>query len=353
MNATPHLAALLFSLLSVGILLAEEPAPAEKSVDDLGQDDLQKLFGILRERHVQRADLGPDELNRAAMQGLLERLGFGAELLEQKADDAGSTAAPAFVAETIAPGIGYLRPAFDEAGLESATEALGQFADEDLAHLILDLRIPGGGENFQPAADLAELLSPARQPLFEIQHPEAEEVTRFESESAAIWEGDLVLLVDASTGPLAEVVGAALRAQPERHVLAIGEATSGRAVLYETTPVREGLALRFAVAEVLLPGGETLFRKGITPEVVVELEPAVRDDLGARFAEEGVARWSAETPRERFSEAALVAGVNPEIDYAAANHGRKPPPAEKRDTVVQRAVDIVSARTFLEANDPE
>jgi hypothetical protein len=59
-----------------------------------------------------------------------------------------------------------------------------------------------------------------------------------------------------------------------------------------------------------------------------------------------------DVPRARFNEAALVAEKNPELDaYIRRSAGEALPEDASKpiDTVLQRAVDLITTRTLLEA----
>ncbi len=64
-------------------LSAAEPEPL---VNGLSQSSLQTAFQILRRDYIRHDDLTFEELNRAALEGLLERVKFSAELVPAHAE---------------------------------------------------------------------------------------------------------------------------------------------------------------------------------------------------------------------------------------------------------------------------
>src|SRR5688500_12614591 len=82
---------------------------AEKELlDALPQNAIQAAVQVLRRDYIRREDLTFEELTRAALQGLLERLDFGAEIITT--DGPARIPTASVHAEFLAPGAAYLRP---------------------------------------------------------------------------------------------------------------------------------------------------------------------------------------------------------------------------------------------------
>ena len=93
----PHLlfanrlyAVLIYAVLTLPIITgfsAETPSTGPKAsarvnsiIDQMPQSSLQEAFRHLKEEYIKKENLTYDELNRAALQGLLERLDFGGQI---------------------------------------------------------------------------------------------------------------------------------------------------------------------------------------------------------------------------------------------------------------------------------
>ena len=92
-----------------GVVPVAKPAELPVPEVQLSQAAVQSAFQILRQEYIRRDELTFDELNRAALQGLLDRLKSGANLIPleisgtKKVDEK-------VVAEKLTPSIGLLRP---------------------------------------------------------------------------------------------------------------------------------------------------------------------------------------------------------------------------------------------------
>jgi hypothetical protein len=336
-------ACLLPSLLILPSLLpALESRPL---LDKLPQNSIQSAFQILRRDYIRKEDLSYEELNRAALQGLLERLDFGAELVPAKSDE--KPAMPYVHAEFLAPDVAYLRPeTFAQGEGAQFQSALEGIMEKKARHLILDLRAGGKG-NFEEAAAVLQTFLPAGELMFKMKQLHSDEAELFISKGSPLWTGRVVVLIDGETGHAAEAVAAALDAR-ERALL-IGERTRGATVRYSDVALDDHTILRYASAEMLLPDGTSRFKVGLEPDYNM-----AGDRKEKRLAFEG-SRGKSHLPyvndrvRPRFNERALVHDQNPELDdYIRRSKGQSLPGDEgqTRDVVSQRAMDLILAGDF-------
>ncbi|MEZ5384645.1 MAG: S41 family peptidase [Prosthecobacter sp.] len=323
---------------------------AEPEATDISQAGIQSAFRILQKEYIRSNDLTFDELNRAALAGLLQRLDFGAELIPRKLEEV-PDALKGVQAEMLTAQTGYIRPlALTKREVGEIEQHLRQFLEAKADHLILDLRTPSPPGGFNDAADLLSLFVPKGEVLFKMKQMGQ---TRSEAEANTrepVWTLPLLVLVDDETNNLGETIAAVLRLR--RQALLIGGPTRGGAVRYETVPVDAEWSLRFARAEVLLADDSSVFKKGLKPDFEILLDAAAKHQVFEASAKTNVKDVITERPRKRFNEAALVADKNPELDaYIRRSAGESLPEDEvkPRDTVLQRALDLVITRTLFEA----
>ncbi|MFZ4683339.1 MAG: hypothetical protein ACOYMS_12610, partial [Terrimicrobiaceae bacterium] len=126
----------------------------------------------------------------------------------------------------------------------------------------------------------------------------------------------------------------------------IGSDTTGEAVEFAESPLGGDAVLRVAIAQVILPESGPIFPGGVKPDVAISLPRDVQEEIFRQSKEKGVSQFVFETERKRMSEASLVANMNPEIDSAQAAQRERGRAPQLRDTVLQRAVDLVTAINF-------
>lgn len=345
---------LLAWLLLTGMALAAEPGTdsAEalpQKVEEVSQAAVQSAFQILRSEYIRGGELTFDELNRAAFQGLLERLDQGAELI-RKVDAERPLTRRGVLVEKLSPQITYLRPlSFVEEEIAQLETALKKHVEEKAPYLILDLRSVAPAGDFSIASAMLQFFVPRGELLFKLKQVGREDAQLFIANADPLWSQSVIVLVDGETCNLGETIAAVLHER--KQALLIGSKTKGGTVRYETLPLDSEWLLRFARAEMLLPDDRSLFRVGLTPDFPLELPVETKRQI---FDAAGPVKDSLfDHSRPRYNEAALIARKNPELDsYIRRSAGESltdDRPAQ-RDTVLQRAVDMLNTRTHLQEN---
>ncbi|HQZ28163.1 MAG: hypothetical protein KBF76_06950 [Verrucomicrobiales bacterium] len=334
----------------------DHPKRLRELIDTLDQASMQEAFRLLTQDYIQHEVLDDLEVNRSALQGMLNRLDFGAMLLTEKSRSERNSPF-VFQQAKLTPQIGYVRfGRFVDSELEAFDAAIAGFKEEKgLTHLILDLRSPQAQAEFAIAAKILSRLRPPNELLFKIRRPGNERPSLFVSTAVSGgWTGDLILLVDGETGNVGEIIAAVLKR--ETGCLVIGEQTPGLAVEYRDVPVGEDRILRFAVAEVVLEDDTSIFQKGITPDLINGTVPKTKYDI-YRAVDKGtpLSSFLFQQQRPRMNEAALVAGTDPEIDYYLLLSQQKATPWDRapiQDRSLQQALDLLETTLFLKS-DPK
>ncbi|MDF1740831.1 MAG: S41 family peptidase [Verrucomicrobiales bacterium] len=331
---------------------ADDPTRLRELIDTLDQSSLQESFRLLTKDYINHEQLDPLAINRAALQGMLSRLDFGAMLLTEKQKSERNS--PFRFHDTLlTPRIAYIRfGTFKKGDVAALDKALKSFASEkEIEHLILDLRSPQAQAEFSIASQILSRFRPPNELLFKIRRPGDDRPSLFISQATdESWSKNLILLVDRETGNVGEIIAAVLKR--ESNCLIIGEKTPGLTVEYRDVPVGEDRILRYAIAEVVLEDGTSIFQKGITPDLQtvtpVDVKKAVfrENQKGTELSE-----ILFQKQRPRMNEAALVAGTDPEIDYYLLRSQNKKTQWDKaplRDRSLMQALDLLLTSEFLD-----
>jgi hypothetical protein len=322
--------------------------PLRDLVDQLDQAGLQRVIEQLRSSYVDSSALTNQEINQAAVEGLLSRLGPGANL-QTKAQKENPVPNRPFKSEVIQTQFGYVRlGSFSQNGLAQLDDTLNGFRNRGVTGLILDLRTMQPGSDFGLAADILSRFVPKGKLLFNLVEPKGGKAQAYSSSAAPIFTGPIAVLVSQDNAGTAEAVAGTLRNQ--LHSLIIGQKTSGRAVEYDHYPIGDTLILTVAVKELVIPGGPPIFPDGLTPDIAVTFPKRQQDSILALADQNGVSDYIFDEERPHTNEAALVAGKNPDLDAYEADHASGKPTHQKiKDVVLQRAIDFLTAISVFRA----
>ncbi len=347
MKSLSALAAILaLSLAAFAETPDRKPLTAQQAVDALTDADLAQFLPLLKENYIDPKKLGDADVSRATVQGLLDRLAPGAAILQTS--DASTPIAVPFRSDMIDGRAGYVRiGSLTPANVAELDTALQKFGGKQAA-VILDLRATPPGSEFDQAAEVCKRFCPKGKVLFTLKRPNAKEERILTSRDEPRFHGLLAVLVDPNTAGAAEVIAAVLRTHAKAMI--IGQTTKGEAAEFADIALPSGkFVLHIAVGEVALPENVVVFPGGVKPDLAVEVPQETTDAVLQAELEHGLHDLVTETERARMNEAALVSGTNPELDAFQGTGKRsdksKPP---LRDTVLQRALDFITAVTLYE-----
>lgn len=322
--------------------ITPSPIPTtDNLVNSLNQADLQTAITLLKSNFTNPDSLTETELNRATLAGLLARLNRGLMLLPGSASPPPETP---FYSEIIEGHIGYVRlGSLTSANLQAMDKKLAEFGGKKVDALIVDLRNSPLTNDFATAAEFAKRFTLKGKTLFTLRKGASKQERTFATDRDPVYQGTMMILADGDTTGPAEALAGVIRYYDK--ALIIGQPTAGRAVEYSDLPLPSGKILRVAIAEVVLPENRSLFPEGVKPDLPVEMSPADKRLIFQVSPEKGMSPFIYEAGRAHMNEAALLAGTNPELDAAEAAQQRRGRPPEKGpyDSVLQRAVDLVTS----------
>jgi C-terminal processing protease CtpA/Prc len=234
-------------------------------VNQLDQTGIQEVIEQLRSNYVDPSALTNQEINEAAVEGLLSRLGPGAAIQTRAQVEQPARNSP-FRSDLIEKQFGYVRfGAFTQQNLAQLDDALHGFIAGGASGLILDLRTMPPGSDFQLAADIVDRFVPKGRVLFKLVPQKQGRERIYTSVADPIFSGAIAVLVSPENAGTAEAIAGTLRS--EVRALIIGQTTSGRAVEYERYLIGTGLVLTVAVSKLVIPDTPTIFPNGLTPDI--------------------------------------------------------------------------------------
>ena len=332
----------------IGLILAISLALAcqvsSRAAGTNASPDFQEVYDLIRQH---ASGLSQEELNRAAVQGLLNALGSRVSLGTNNAS--AEMGEKKLVAETILfdGNIAYLRITTVGDGLAKAiSSSIEQLKTTNkVSGIVLDVRYADGSD-YKAATEAVDLFVSKGQPLLNWGSGVVSSHDKTDAISVPV-----AVLVNHQTSAASEALAAMAR---EAGIgLVIGSRTAGRAMVMEDFPLKDGEHLRIGSSPVTLGDGKALSAQGLKPDIDVTVsEDAERayyadaflvvsnksDDLSST----NQASATNQT-RVRFNEAELVRehknGDSP--DEMTAKRPPEPQVPVVSDPALARALDLL------------
>lgn len=173
--------------------------------------------------------------------------------------------------------IGYMKlRMFGESTGEEFAEDLGKLRGEGARALVLDLRNNGGGY-IQAALDVVSHFVEHGETVVSVVNARTERNDPSYSRGLIDPGLPVAVLVNRFSASASEITAGALK--DHKRALLVGETSFGKASVQQLHMFADGGALKYTVAHYLTPGGRDIHRRGIEPDVVVEMEPEEMADL--------------------------------------------------------------------------
>jgi C-terminal processing protease CtpA/Prc len=310
--------------------------------------DYKEVYDLIRQ-HV--AGLSEAELNRAAVQGLVNALGPKVTLVTNEVAE--SNGESSMVRSNLFEGdIAYLRIRRVSDGLDQQIRQACQpsAGTNKFKGLVLDLRY-SSGDDYLAAAAAADLFVRKEQTLLfwgtkPVQSKEKKDAITI----------PVALLVNKQTAGAPEALAALMRQTGAGLIL--GGVTAGRAMIAQEFPLKNGERLRIATSPIVMGDGSSVSSQGLKPDIAVDVSSA---DERAYYADafKVIPRTSAtgSSPssgnlagttnrnirRPRFNEAELVRErrEGATIDADDSEREAEPDKPVVHDPVLARALDLL------------
>ncbi|NJK40345.1 MAG: PDZ domain-containing protein [Acaryochloridaceae cyanobacterium SU_2_1] len=172
-------------------------------------------------------------------------------------------------------GVGYIRlNQFSSHAAEEMRTAIQSLKAKNVEGFILDLRSNPGGLLYS-SAEIARLWMNQGTIVLTLDRKGGED--RLTSGNNRLTDKPLVVLVDGGSASASEILAGAL--QDNKRAVVIGTKTFGKGLVQSVHPLEDGSGLAVTVAKYLTPSGRDINKKGIEPDVKVELTEEQRELL--------------------------------------------------------------------------
>ena len=173
--------------------------------------------------------------------------------------------------------VGYIKVrSFQKTTVKEVKEAIRELESQGMSALVLDLRNNPGGLLDQAISVSEVFLEDGKLIVYTKGRLPNQEMKGF-SKGGNIWSSQpLAILINGGSASASEIVAGALK-DWDRATL-IGTQSFGKGSVQTIIPLSDGSGLRLTTAKYYTPNNAEIHGKGITPDIVVELEPVTPSD---------------------------------------------------------------------------
>ncbi len=331
-------------LLLMGVAFVSRAEDLRPVIDQLSPAEVKETWDKLNGLISKSGGIDPAELERARLQGVLQKLGKNARLSAKKT--LGEVPAGIdFRSEILPRSILYAK--LGDLSADNVLQLTGILKKESKASaIILDLRATTGHATYEDAASLISIFTGGGKSLFSLVNGGTGIGKNFAGSGDALFSGIILVLINEETSGPAEVVASALRQQVR--ALIVGKKSKGEALQFASLLVNDRVNLEIAVGRIVLPGMPAEFlENGVKPDLSVNSNSDEEREILARSDKEGITPFLFEIERSHMNESSLVAGRNPELDNYQARKMEKAEPTPLLDRSLQRALDTATSLLIL------
>ena len=171
--------------------------------------------------------------------------------------------------------IGYIRLAeFSGHAADQMKKAIQSLSSQNVDRFVLDLRGNPGGRLDQETEIARMWLNQGTIVKIVDRDKNAESI---QANQTALTNKPLTVLVDGGSASASEILTGALK--DNRRATVIGTQTFGKALVQSVNPLADGSGINVTIAHYFTPSGLDINHKGITPNIVLELNDQQRKAL--------------------------------------------------------------------------
>lgn len=152
-------------------------------------------------------------------------------------------------------------------------KALNKLEKENIDSLIIDVRNNSGGY-LSTVTDMASLFLNKSKIIYQLDTKGV--VEQVYSNSSANRNYDIVVLVNKNSASASEILAAAL--QESYGAKVVGTNSFGKGTVQKAYQLSSGATVKYTIQKWLTPKGNWINEKGVTPDVMVELDDAYYND---------------------------------------------------------------------------
>lgn len=176
--------------------------------------------------------------------------------------------------------VGYISiGSFDEITADDFKKELKSLKSKDMKGLVIDLRFNPGGV-LDVSTDIADELMGKGTIVYTEDKNKKRSYIKSDKDKLGL---PLAILVNGESASASEVVSGAI--QDSGDGVIVGTNTFGKGIVQTVKPLSDGTGVKLTISEYFTPKGRTIHKKGVKPDVIVELPDDV-EEIGPEHIDE-------------------------------------------------------------------
>jgi len=204
--------------------------------------------------------------------------------------------------------IGYIKLVeFQETSAKEIEDMLKELVGKNINGIILDLRNNAGGL-LNSAIDVAEIFLKKGMAIVSIKGRIEVQNKEYKSARDTSYQDiTLVVLVNEGSASASEIVSGAVK--DNGRGLLVGKKTFGKGSVQTVVPLKDGSAMRLTTAQYFTPSGVCIHKKGIEPDINVDLIAENKDEKATK-SDNVFGKLEPEKEKEEVVDSQLKAAID-------------------------------------------
>ena len=204
---------------------------------------------------------------------------------------------PTIGSKMLADNIGYIEiTEFDEVTYAQFKEAYNTLKSQGMVGLVIDIRSNPGGLLTTVVNMLDEILPDGM--IVYTQTKEGKK-TEYKGKNSNEIGVPLAVLVNGDSASASEIFAGAVQDYGVGTI--VGTTTFGKGIVQTIRPLTDGSAVKFTIAKYFTPKGQDIHGKGVTPDVTVEMDEAVKNKTSITIDEDNQLQKALEIVRTKIA----------------------------------------------------
>lgn len=194
--------------------------------------------------------------------------------------------------------IGYIAVTqFDEVTVNQFDEAYNQLKNQGMQGLVIDIRSNPGGLLSSVVKMLDKILPNG---LIVYTEDKSGKRTEYKGTNNQQIDVPLSVLVNGDSASASEIFAGAVQDYGVGTI--VGTTTFGKGIVQTIRPLTDGSAVKFTIAKYFTPKGQDIHKKGVTPDVTVEINEAVKNKTSLTQEEDNQLQKAIELVKSKINK---------------------------------------------------